>query len=633
MIASSTSTQDKKTDGERIAKVIARSGLCSRREAEGLIDDRRVSVNGAVIESAALDILPSDVVLVDGRPLSAREPPRLWRYYKPKGRVTTHKDPEGRPTVFEALPQELPRLISVGRLDFNTEGLLLLTNDGELARHLELPSTGWTRRYRVRAFGDVSAEQLKELADGITINRMRYGPVQASLEREQGDNVWISISIREGKNREVRRIMEHLGLSVNRLIRISFGPFILGELEPGQIEEVKTQVLKDQLGPRLSRQLGVRREVMREERRLEPHRGKPSQPRRKPAAEERPRREPVSSPLKRRRIFEAEGTEGPRVEFVPERRAAPSRFKPKRADEGTGFVRRKPPQGEDFARDAGGGSRERHEGRSIRQAHVSPAGGRRTEKSFGASLRQETKTDRAGAPKLFKKNRHGKGARHEDVPFRARAERRENGRKPDDRLGESRERPAARRGEWRKPGGRPAESRDGTTQRRKEWRNPDGGASASREGTAGRRREWRKPDGSPKESREMPAARRDGWRKPAGSMSESRDGAAGRRESARREPGRTGLKSPHKGRESGFKHNSAAPNGEEAMRRSSSRSAKPAARGERPDGHNKAWTPRRTDGRAPRASGGRDKPSRSGPRHGAQGSKPAPGDRPDKEPS
>ena len=316
--------QDTKAGGERIAKVIARSGLCSRREAEALIEDGRVSVNGAVIVSAALDILPADKVLVDGKPLAAREPPRLWRYHKPKGRVTTHKDPEGRPTVFEALPENLPRLISVGRLDFNTEGLLLLTNDGDLARHLELPATGWTRRYRVRAYGQVSEEQLAELADGLTIGRMNYGPVEASLEREQGDNVWISVTIREGKNREVRQIMEHLGLTVNRLIRISFGPFMLGELEPGQVEEIKTAVLKDQLGPRLTRQLGVRREPLREERKLAPGRAKPTYLRRKPGADERPRFEPQERPLKRRRVLQMDGSEAPKVEYVSEKRGAGS---------------------------------------------------------------------------------------------------------------------------------------------------------------------------------------------------------------------------------------------------------------------------------------------------------------------
>ncbi|MGO9475145.1 MAG: pseudouridine synthase [Rhodomicrobium sp.] len=325
MVAPNKDPQDVKTAGERVAKVIARSGLCSRREAEGLIEQRRVSVNGALIESAALDISPSDIVLVDGRPLATREPPRLWRYHKPKGRVTTHKDPEGRPTVFEALPENLPRLISVGRLDFNTEGLLLLTNDGDLARHIELPSTGWARRYRVRAYGQVTEAQLQDLKGGLTIDRMSYGPIEASLEREQGDNVWITVLIREGKNREVRRIMEHLGLTVNRLIRVSFGPFILGDLTAGQIEEVKTAVLKDQLGPRLSRQLGVRREIPREERRLAPGRAKPTYLRRKPV-EVRPERAEEERPLKRRRILPMDGSEAPKVEFVAEKKPRGDRF-------------------------------------------------------------------------------------------------------------------------------------------------------------------------------------------------------------------------------------------------------------------------------------------------------------------
>ena len=318
--------EDGKPNGERIAKVIARSGLCSRRDAEVLIGEKRVSVNGTVIESAALDVSPSDKVLVDEKPLAAREPPRLWRYHKPKGRVTTHKDPEGRPTVFEALPEELPRLISVGRLDFNTEGLLLLTNDGDLARHLELPSTGWARRYRVRAFGQIEQSKLDELAGGLRTGGVNYGPIEATLEREQGDNVWVTLLVREGKNREVRRIMEHLGLTVNRLIRVSFGPFVLGDLEPGQIEEVKTSVLKDQLGPRLTRQLGVRREVMREERKLGPTRSKPTYLRRKPGAPERPQRPVEETRLKRRRVLPLDGSEAPRVELVPEKKRGPDRF-------------------------------------------------------------------------------------------------------------------------------------------------------------------------------------------------------------------------------------------------------------------------------------------------------------------
>ncbi|MGA9266848.1 MAG: pseudouridine synthase [Rhodomicrobium sp.] len=325
MPALNETPEDGKPNGERIAKVIARSGLCSRRDAEVLIGEKRVSVNGAVIESAALDVSPSDKVLVDGKPLAMREPPRLWRYHKPKGRVTTHKDPEGRPTVFDALPGNLPRLISVGRLDFNTEGLLLLTNDGDLARHLELPSTGWARRYRVRAFGQIEQSKLDELAAGLRTDGVNYGPIEATLEREKGDNVWITLSIREGKNREVRRIMEHLGLSVNRLIRVSFGPFMLGDIEPGQIEEVKTSILKDQLGPRLARQLGVKRQPVREERRLPPARSKPTYLRRKQDAVEKPERLREERPMRRRRIL-ADGGEAATVELVPDKKWRAARF-------------------------------------------------------------------------------------------------------------------------------------------------------------------------------------------------------------------------------------------------------------------------------------------------------------------
>jgi 23S rRNA pseudouridine2605 synthase len=249
--------------GERIAKIIARSGLCSRRDAERLIAEGRVTLNGGRVDSPAVNILPSDTVLVDGVPLSTAEPVRLWRYYKPKGRVTTHRDPQGRPTVFEALPEDMPRVISVGRLDFNTEGLLLLTNDGGLARHLENPATAWLRRYRVRANGRITQEALNALADGVTIEGIRYGPIEARLDRSQGANVWLTLALREGKNREVRRIMEHLGLAVNRLIRTSFGPFAVGELEPGAVEEVKRRVLADQLGPEMAERFGLREKKQR----------------------------------------------------------------------------------------------------------------------------------------------------------------------------------------------------------------------------------------------------------------------------------------------------------------------------------------------------------------------------------
>jgi 23S rRNA pseudouridine2605 synthase len=241
----------------RIAKALARAGLCSRREAERWVAEGRVTVNGQILKSPARDVSQSDRVLVDGKPLPSVEPPRLWRYHKPKGQVTTHRDPQGRPTVFEALPDHLPRVISIGRLDFNTEGLLLLTNDGDLARHLELPATGWLRRYRVRAHGAVTQEALDKLKAGIEIGGVRYGPIEATLDKVQGANVWLTIGLREGKNREVRTVLETLGLGVNRLIRISFGPFQLLDLEPGAVEPVKRRVLIEQLGARLSRALNL----------------------------------------------------------------------------------------------------------------------------------------------------------------------------------------------------------------------------------------------------------------------------------------------------------------------------------------------------------------------------------------
>lgn len=234
--------------GERIAKVMARAGLCSRREAERWIAEGRVAVNGQTLDSPALTVGDRDTITVDGKPLPQRPQARLWRYHKPEGLVTTHRDPEGRPTVFERLPKELGRVISVGRLDIASEGLLLLTNSGTLARRLELPSTGWTRRYRVRVFGTVDEKGLAGLGKGITIEGVRYGHVQAQIDTASGSNTWLTLSLKEGKNREVRRVLEHLGLQVNRLIRVGYGPFQLGNLQRGEVEEVQRRVIRDQLG-------------------------------------------------------------------------------------------------------------------------------------------------------------------------------------------------------------------------------------------------------------------------------------------------------------------------------------------------------------------------------------------------
>jgi 23S rRNA pseudouridine2605 synthase len=234
--------------GERIAKRLARAGLCSRRDAERWIAEGRVAVDGKVLTSPALAVTEASDIRVDGKPIPAAEPARLWRYHKPAGLVTTHRDERGRATVFDRLPPELPRVVSVGRLDLTSEGLLLLTNDGELSRALELPSRGWLRRYRVRVHGEVDPARLAALAAGVTIERMSYGPIRAVLDREQGANAWLTVSLHEGKNREIRRVMEHLDLGVSRLIRIAYGPFQLGDLARGAIEEVPRKVVREQLG-------------------------------------------------------------------------------------------------------------------------------------------------------------------------------------------------------------------------------------------------------------------------------------------------------------------------------------------------------------------------------------------------
>jgi 23S rRNA pseudouridine2605 synthase len=236
-------------DGERIAKYLARAGVASRRDAEAMIADGRVSVNGAVLTTPAFKVTAKDEIRVDGKRVGEIEPTRLWLYHKPSGLVTTHRDPQGRPTVFKALPPDLPRVISVGRLDLTSEGLLLLTNDGALARKLELPANGWRRIYRARAHGRVSEKDLDTLAEGVTLDGVEYGPIVAHLERQQGANAWIHVTLHEGKNREVRRVLEGIGLKVNRLIRVAYGPFTLGDLAPRALEEVPPRVLRGLFGP------------------------------------------------------------------------------------------------------------------------------------------------------------------------------------------------------------------------------------------------------------------------------------------------------------------------------------------------------------------------------------------------
>ncbi|MGR3572953.1 pseudouridine synthase [Brevirhabdus sp.] len=236
------------TPGERIAKVLARAGIASRREVERMVEAGRVQVNGRRIESPALNVTARDRIAVDGKPVAEAEPPRLWLYHKPTGLVTTERDEKGRETVFDALPPELPRVMSVGRLDLNSEGLLLLTNDGGIKRRLELPSTGWLRKYRVRVKGTPEDAMLEPLRRGLVVEGEKFQPMIVSIDRQQGANAWLTVALREGRNREIRRAVEQVGLTVNRLIRISYGPFALGDLKPGEVSEVKAKVMRDQLG-------------------------------------------------------------------------------------------------------------------------------------------------------------------------------------------------------------------------------------------------------------------------------------------------------------------------------------------------------------------------------------------------
>ena len=243
---------ENKQQGERIAKVLARAGVASRRDIERMIAEGRVVLNGVVLDTPAVKVSAGDDIRVDGKKVQLAEPTRLWRYHKPDGLVTSHRDEKGRETIFDHLPPDLPRVISVGRLDLTSEGLLLLTNDGELSRFLELPATGWGRQYRVRAHGQVTQKDFDALKEGIRIDGVNYGPIEAVLEKHQGSNIWAQVTLREGKNREIRRVFAHLGLTVNRLIRLSYGPFHLGKMPVGAVEEVPRQALAEALGKKFT---------------------------------------------------------------------------------------------------------------------------------------------------------------------------------------------------------------------------------------------------------------------------------------------------------------------------------------------------------------------------------------------
>ena len=263
--------------GDRIAKVLSRAGIASRRDAERMIEAGRVAVNGKVITSPALNVTDADRITVDGKAVGPAEPARMWLYHKPAGLVTTERDEKGRETIFDALPEDMPRVMSIGRLDLNSEGLLLLTNDGTLKRKLELPSTGWLRRYRVRVNGRPTEDVLEPLRKGIIAEGEPFQPMEVVLDRQKGANAWLTVGLREGKNREIRRAMDAIGLSVNRLIRVSYGPFQLGDLKPGAVEEIRRKVLRDQLGPDAEALLGAPpsapTEVKRGFKRRVPHKG------------------------------------------------------------------------------------------------------------------------------------------------------------------------------------------------------------------------------------------------------------------------------------------------------------------------------------------------------------------------
>ncbi|MCX5497356.1 pseudouridine synthase [Kaistia dalseonensis] len=468
---------------DRIAKVLARAGLCSRRDAERWITEGRVALNGKVLTSPAVNVGPNDVVEVDGKPLPQKERTRLWLYHKPRGLVTTARDPEGRPTVFDSLPDHLPRVIAVGRLDINTEGLLLLTNDGGLARVLELPSTGWLRRYRVRAWGsEVLQPDLDKLKDGVTIDGVMYGAIEATLDRIQGTNLWISLGLREGKNREVKKVLASLGLEVSRLIRVSYGPFQLGDLPEGQAVEIRGRVLRDQLGPKLANDSGADFDAPLRELEDEPRRPAPRRDQR-PAApvEEAPA---AARPHGRRAGRAQSGSEGERE------------FRPKRPSSGRGRESERFGEPSEGARGAGPrsqGRAQRPDDGIERSGGFKPGGRRPRAGAAGESRLEDRPRDGRAFEGPMSRTRPDQARSDEREPRGGRARRAEFGGKPrseGEPRSEGRSRadskPGADHFGGERPGGRGGKPSGGRGGR------PSGGKPAGDRPSGGR-----SPDGKP----------------------------------------------------------------------------------------------------------------------------------------
>ncbi|MEP9378919.1 pseudouridine synthase [Aquabacter sp. CN5-332] len=566
------STATEKTDAERIAKVIARAGLGSRREIEEWIAAGRVAVNGVILESPAFTVTPEDTIQVDGEPLPEKERTRLFLYHKPKGVVTTNRDPEGRTTLFEILPKGLPRLVSIGRLDLNSEGLLLLTNDGGLARALELPETGWLRRYRVRAKGEIDQARLDGLLRGITVEGIEYGPIEATLDRVQGANVWITVALREGKNREVRNVLAALGMAVNRLIRVSYGPFQLGEIEENGIEEVRTRILRDQIGADIVAASGADFDGPLIERTLE------EAPRRlvRPADEDDAPRRPARGP--RRAEREPEGRARARhphgaEEDTSDFRVRSRRADPERAVESRGTVADRKGREIKVERVVAPREEERPQRRS---------GPGRDRPQGGRFERDDERPRRSGPP-----GKRPAGPRRPDSSF----EERPRGRRPAGAEGRSFERDDARRDDSRPPPRRPRPQGEG----REDFRRGDE-RGKGREDARPRRRE-EGPGGSREGFRPRPRAEGPGAREERPRRRE--EGSGGREERPRRREEGPG------GSREGFRPRSRAEGPGAREERPRRREEGPGGREERPR--------RREEGLGGSREGFRPRPRAEGP--------------------